>query len=150
MQFKQFFIALCALTLIFSACKKDEEPILADVVGTWKAITGTATDCDDPTAEGTMDLTQSSCTINPDNCIEYDYNFKADGTFTQDVTFIVLGQDAGEIEVGTYTAISENEIEMCYGSLNCLTASLDENDRLTLSAPDEETGCQMTFILERN
>ena len=151
MQFKQFFIALCALTLIFSACKKDEDPILPDVTDSWKAVTVIAADCDDPSENRTENAADFACTTpDPLICYEYELDFKADGTFVLDPTIIVFGQSIGEIETGTYTVLSDNEVEICYDIGGaCITASLSDN-QLIMSSPDDETGCEMTMIFEQN
>jgi len=150
MQFKQFFIVLCALTLVFSACKKDETPVLPDVTGLWKVITVTTSDCNDPSENRTENAADFACTT-PDAiiCYEYELDLKADETFTMDLTAFFLGQDISTIETGTYKVLSEDEVEICYSDGTCTTTSLGD-DQLTMSGPDDETGCLMTMIFEQN
>lgn len=153
MQFKQFFIALCALTLIFSACKKDETPVLPEVTGLWEVVTFIVTDCDNPAENGNTDAAELACTgSNTDYCTEYVFDFKDDGTFLMEATVFVAGQSIGEPLMGTYRVLSENEIEICYNDdsgLECITASLN-NNQITAMGPDEESECQLGFILEEN
>ena len=149
MQFKQLFLALCALTLIFSACKKDETPVLPDVTGSWKVVTFITTDCSDPTENSTVSAAEVDCTINNNyHCTEYDFSFKADETFEIEATVYVAGQSIGEPATGTYTVLSENEIEICYNN-QCVIGSLNDN-QLTFIGPDDESDCSLGFTMERN
>jgi len=150
MQFKQFFMAFCALTLIFSACKKDETPVLPDLTGLWEAVTVTASDCNDPSENRTENAADFACTTpDPVICYEYELNLKTDETFTMNITSFFLGEDISAIETGTYAVLSEDEVEICYSDGTCITASFSDN-QLTASGLDDETGCLMTTIFERN
>jgi len=146
MQFKQFFIALCALILVFSACKKDEDPF--DITGSWNTVTIVTSGCNNPGENSTVDALDLACTPNPDNCEEFKVEFKDDATFTVNVVSFVDGQDLSETYSGTYT-FTETEVEICYSPTDCSTGTITDGLVSIFSDPHPDTNCQIEYILEK-
>lgn len=148
MQIKQFFIALCALSLLFTACKKDDETSTNDFVGTWNAVTFVNSDCNDTAENGALDASTLACTDpNALLCTEISYVFKDDGTFDNEVVAILFGMDFSETLTGDYT-VSGDEVELCIAS-DCITGSIS-GDQFTLTATDDpDTGCDVDTIFEK-
>ena len=148
MQFKQLFIAICALTLIFSACKKDETPVLPEMTGLWKAVTFVE-ECNDPGLNTQEDATQYYCVPGADYCSELILDFKDDGTLIMETVSIAFGEDTSSTSTGTYTVLSETEIELCTnGNNGCIIAVLNEG-QLKFMSTETFDDCQLGFILEK-
>lgn len=158
MQLKQLLCAFFACTILFAACKKDDETSTdnvvdetstENVVGTWDAVTYVNTNCNDSTEDGTVDAALLACTDpNAILCTEVSYVFKDDGTFDTEITAVVFGVDASQTLSGTYT-VSGDEVELCITGADCLTATI-AGDQMTITTTDDpESGCDTDTILEK-
>jgi len=139
------------VALVMSSCKKDDESSDTDndIVGLWKAVSGTDTNCDDAANNITTDFALLVCNdaTMAVGCSETSYDFKSDGTFVNDIKAFVFGSDFSTTLTGTYT-VTGDEIEMCFGE-DCGTATI-ANGKITLDGgKDPDTGCESTIILEK-
>ena len=148
MQLKQLLCAFFACIILFAACKKDDETTTDEVVGTWDAATFVNSNCNDSAEDGTVQASALACNdVNTFVCTEISFEFKDDGTFTNEVTAIILGFDASETSTGTYT-VTGDEVEICYSS-GCVTGTIADGQMTITTTDDPDTGCDTDTILEK-
>ena len=124
------FVTLIA---IFSACKKDEDPV-NPIVGTWKVSGVSFTGCDDPADNASEDV---PCTAS--DCQKW--ILKADGSITIEIT------DTGDLttETATYT-VADGKITICDGT-DCetpLTYTI-VGSTLTINFGEFLAGCDLNL-----
>lgn len=136
--------AALAFTLLFAACKKDDDS--SDVVGVWEISSASNSGCNDPDDNGTLPITDgcidlglfSSCT---------DLEFKSDDSYEVRTSTTVLGATEVETESGTYT-LEGNTITATHedGTTSTYTYNSD-GPTISSSYEDEFDGCtvQQTF-----
>jgi len=146
---KNYLLLLLTFTmvaLVMSSCKKDDDSSDNDIIGVWKAVSGSDTNCDDPANNGDIPLIECNDVTMAVGCAESSYDFKSDGTFVNDIKIFIFGDDLSTEITGTYT-VTGDQVELCVGE-DCGTATIADG-KMTVSANDVDTGCVNTVVLEK-
>lgn len=125
-------IVLLSIIVIFSSCKKTDEPQDTDMIGKWK-MTEMLMDPGD--GSGTFQSVSSNKIL----------EFKADGIITSNGSLCSVSAESNSPESGTWS-LSDSTItsEQCYDSLPLKIRFIQEGSTLTISYPCIEA-CKAKF-----
>jgi len=137
------FLWVLLISLIFTACKKDEN----NIVGTWRATSLLAENCNDSERNIFLLLSGYKCNdVNTDFCNELIFVFNEDGTFTQTLKSKREGISENEDVAGTYLMEDDN-IKICVNSF-CRDIIYEE-DTLAFNFENDNTGCDITYVFHK-
>ena len=138
---KKIFTYLAAIFIITLSLSCSEDP--EDLIGVWDIYYLDIKNCDDPTDNLFLDLTNNRCITENglEICFDITYDFKSDGTLTLNTFSESLGIERTETQIFSYT-IDGDKISACDSS-GCDTISFDlSGDEVTFEWTDDEYNCE--------
>ena len=145
---KLSLLAWALLSLLFTSCGDDDGDSIA---GTYRLVTFTQTNCDDPQENFSLDLSaDDGCTtlLGEEICGDGTMTLSENGGFSFSLTLSAAGQSFSSSGSGTYT-VDGNEITICDGD-DCETSTFAlGSDRITISVSEEDDPCIISLTGER-
>ena len=136
---KKLLYTLLAVSIIFASCKKEEDEVVALIVGTWSP---TSAAVNYSVSMGEMNLMDTSYTTTPS---DLDWDF-------QDITFDKDGNVTTDGETNTYTySGTELTITESNGELETVTCTVTSTDMVVIiNETEDEDGMTSTSNITIN
>ncbi len=140
-----YYLLLAVLLLAFTSCEKDEDKI----VGNWEATSLVNANCTDATENISLSFT--------DGCSNFGFGqICMDVSFSKNVTYVLttktsaLGQVETETSNGSWEIVSD-KLKLCSDDGDCENSPYTiDNNVLTFSSSDVDSGCKTTFKVKKN
>jgi hypothetical protein len=147
-KFNHILLIAIAISVFFSACKKDE----ADLIGTYKVTKFSELTCTNATDNFTYDFSANNGCVEEGGityCDTYTLTFKTGGVVTTNYVSLEDGVELFNIDLDATYTVSGNDITICGD--NCFegTFTLSDSGLLSISGSNSETGCDVSYEAQR-